>query len=296
MTGATGFFGKSLFAHLPQLQNYDIVAVSRRVMPNHHNITYLLGDVRDFHFPEGDFDYIYHGAAPSSSIDPIPDKEMASIIVDGTRRVVDFAKETNAKVLFVSSGAVYGKHRFSPAYESSLINPEDSYGRAKVEAEHMVGELDNYAIARCFAFIGEYLPLDAPFAVCQFIKSCLNDVPIVIHNKATLRSYMYSSDLAEWLWTIMTRGVGIYNVGSSLIVPLDHLAYTVRGHAKSHNPIDILQDEHLTCYVPETGKAQTELGLDIKVGLEEAVKRTIDFHRRVDEDFRLHYTGAGESK
>ena len=250
-------------------------------------IKILRGDIRDFEFPEANCDYIYHGATTSSQI--IPDNEMCSVVIDGTRHVLDFAKRNRqlSKLLYVSSGAVYGNKYNIPMNEDFPCEPVDVYGRSKLEAEKLC--LDSgvpCCIARGFAFVGEYLPLDAHFAIGNFLRDCLNNKPIVIKGDGTaIRSYLYAGDLAHWLWTILLHGEcgHAYNVGSDRIISIKELAETIRNVAGTSNEIWILQKPSgapPACYAPDISRARAELGLDIMTPLEEAIRKTIKHHQK----------------
>ena len=296
LTGGTGLFGKWLLDFLQALE-VKVVILSRNpaqfpALVNNSNITFIKGDVRDFEFPAGSFDYVIHAATEASvKLDQENPDEMYSVIVDGTRRVLDFSKQAGAKrLLYVSSGAVYGVQppELSRLPESFPCNPVTAYGKGKLKAEQLCLESGvETVIARCFAFVGPWLPLDTHFAIGNFIGNCLRNEPIEIKGDGTpLRSYMYGSDLAEWMLAILLRGESAraYNVGSDEAISIFDLAQLVRNCAGTQNEIIVngkKVDGTLPArYVPSVGRAKKELALCQRRSLSEAVKQTLDWHRK----------------
>lgn len=301
LTGATGLFGKWLLSALRHT-DVELVLLTRsresfcRAFPCVHSmrVEFIEGDVRNFDFPSGAFDYVIHAATPVVTDDMLgQDDEMLSIIVDGTKRALEFAEISNvSRMLYVSSGAVYGTIPLDieAVPESFPCRPVTAYGEGKLTAERLCIESHvDCVIARCFAFAGPYLALDAHFAVGNFIGNCLRAEPIRIRGDGRpLRSYMADTDLAAWLLTLLTDGQSndIYNVGSDEAISIGDLAGLVREVAGTSNRIEIegtpALDRPPPRYVPSVEKARNAFGLQCSVGLEEAISRTIEFYRGMD--------------
>jgi dTDP-glucose 4,6-dehydratase len=139
-------------------------------------------------------------------------------------------------------------------------------------------------IARCFAFVGPHLPLDSHFAIGNFIRNALNREPIRIGGDGTpTRSYLYASDLAVWLWTLLFKGVSgkAYNVGSPVDLHIAALADSVNAELGGLSTVQILQKSEsgrpVSRYVPSTARAEMELGLQVRIPLSEAIRKTANW-------------------
>jgi dTDP-glucose 4,6-dehydratase len=144
-------------------------------------------------------------------------------------------------------------------------------------------------IARCWAFCGPHLPLDAHFAIGNFIGDMLAGRPISIGGDGTpRRSYLYAADLAIWLWTILFRAPALVpiNVGSGSDVNILELAEIVAQVLSPLTPTppqihvakQAIPGASPTRYVPSVERAESLLGLREMVGLEESIRRTFMWH------------------
>lgn len=309
VTGGTGFFGKWLVSSFIEANRALRLCASmvlltrdpeRFIQENPEltadpSISFCRGDVRSFDCPGGEFTHIIHGASGPGS-QPL---EMFDILVGGTRRALQCAAQTGARrFLFLSSGAVYGPQPAAMTHIPETYGggpdpllPGSEYGEAKRVSELFCGLLsqaDGFetSIARCFTFFGPHLPMNAKFAVGDFIGDALAKRPIRIQGDGTpYRSYLYAADLAVWLWALLVRGKNgrVYNVGSDEELTIAALAQTVAEAVDSRQGIQIAQQPKPGAaplrYVPSIERAQTELGLALRIKLKEGIKRTLDWLR-----------------
>lgn len=298
LTGGTGFFGTWLvaaFAHARKRLDLDVSLTilsrdpERAAGPLTEGATFVRGDVRTFAFPDGAFTHILHGATASSAA--LPPRETFDVILEGTRHVLDFADAARAgRFLYVSSGAVYGAQTTTHVAEDARSGPPilevaSAYGEGKRAAELLsLLRARGLVVARGFAFVAPFLPLDVHFAVGNFIRDALAGGPIRISGDGTpYRSYLYGTDLATWLWTLLVRGEErtAYNVGSDDGRPLREIAARVAAAAEGvevHVAKAPPPGHVPSRYVPDVRRARA-LGLEVRVGLDEAIRRTIRFHR-----------------
>ncbi|HPB75772.1 MAG TPA: NAD(P)-dependent oxidoreductase, partial [Chromatiaceae bacterium] len=242
----------------------------------------------------GDFTHIIHAAADSTLGPRLAPLERFWQIVAGTRNLLDLGVKVGAKrFLLVSSGGVYGPQppevlALDEAWAGSL-DPRQSanaYSLGKRAAEHLCALYqDDYGIevviARCFAFVGRDLPLDAHFAIGNFIRDALcREAIMVAGDGSPLRTYLDQEDLAHWLLTLLHQGRAgeVYNVGSDEVVSIGELAHRVRDLLAPSKPVRILGQadagQGRSRYIPDIRKAQRELGLRVTIPLAEAIWRT----------------------
>jgi dTDP-glucose 4,6-dehydratase len=311
LTGGTGFVGRwlvgafvhanrehALRAHLDVLTR-DPDAFERACpdLAADAAVALLEGDVRTVELAAVDCTHVIHAATPSDEhLNTERPREMLDIIETGTKRVLDLALRRRAqRLLLVSSGAVYLPPAPAGGYsEDSAIGPlwpaeSSAYHAGKRAAEALTLSAARaglpVTIARPFAFVGPHLPLDRHFAMGNFMGDALGGRVVRVKGDGTpVRSYLYAADMAVWLWTMLlheSAAGATYNVGSEHAVTIAETARVVAaagpnvgvafGAEGAPRPRDV--------YVPATRRAHRDLGLRETVGLTEAVRRTMAWHR-----------------
>jgi dTDP-glucose 4,6-dehydratase len=294
LTGATGFFGWWLLATLAAADRrlalgLRAVAVTRDPARWHARVpeatTWPVDLVRaDVRRPLpvcGPFDAVVCGAASSSG--PASSEETAETIVAGTAHTIDASASSGAvPFLLVSSGAVYGTSTARVREDGPFAPAASAYGEAKRAAEALCGR---GTVARCFSFVGPYLPLEEHFAIGNFLRDAAAGRPIEVNGDGTtVRSWMYAADLAVWLWTMLLRGAPgrAYNVGSEVACSIANAAAMASSLGPAPVPVVVHGRPSApagagTYYVPSTVRARGELGLEMAVPLDAALVRTFSW-------------------
>jgi nucleoside-diphosphate-sugar epimerase len=305
--GGSGFFGKSILDAFQRnlldpwsINSLIIMARHPEELKKNHSqlitskVKLLKGDIASIN--ELPFaDYVIHAAASTDArnYNLAPLKERSNII-RGTLNYCELAKKFNqkSKIVYVSSGAVYGTQPYDleKIHEDvdfldaeKLPESKIDYAYAKRDSEKAIANLGmsglNVSIARCFAFIGPWLPLDQHFAIGNFINDGLNFRSINVNARHKVyRSYMYADDLVEWLMTIAEKSSTsspVYNVGSDQSILIDELAQKIGAIFGVNAPLRTHESDYIDRYVPNIDKAKNELNLVSKYHLDDAINLTI---------------------
>jgi dTDP-glucose 4,6-dehydratase len=309
LTGGTGFIGKwmlgtFLHANCKLGLGAEVTVMSRNPegfkkkfpeLTGRSDIQWLKCDVRDL-TPQavGVCQFTIHAA--TDVVGKSTPAEILDTCISGTRRVLEAVTKENSvhRLLLLSSGAVYG----SLPSEIQMVDegwfgapetasPSSAYGEGKRVSELLCSIAAasslglEVAIARCFAFVGPHLPLDKHFAIGNFIGSAIRSEDIHIQGDGTpLRSYLYASDLAHWLWVMLFKAPSgrAYNVGGDETVSIANLASRVNRVLCGKGEVCIAQEPRLglqpASYVPSLARISEELGLVPLVNLDDAILRT----------------------
>lgn len=313
ITGGTGFVGCWLLEALIWANGQlglelkltvlsrapDAFRIKAAHLATHPIVDLVSGDVGDLQDVNGPFDMIVHAATDVANADADPLAAFDNI-VGGTRQTLALAARSGAsRYLLTSSGAVYGRQppdltHIPDDYPGApdTMSLGSAYGQAKRVSEwlsqcHAQQHGLAVSIARCFALVGPYLPLDAHFAVGNFIRDGLRgDTIQVSGDGTTYRSYLYAADMTVWLLTILINGRAgqTYNLGSERQVTIGELAGYVAGCLGDASKVAIaaapVTGHPAQRYVPNTDKAKNELQLREYTDLQSAIRKTSDWALR----------------
>jgi dTDP-glucose 4,6-dehydratase len=317
ITGGTGFVGQWLVQALQHANDrhdsrIELVVLTRdpaRALAaapqvfGRPDTRLVQGDVTAGVPAIGAFDLCIHAATDvGDSLKAAEPLKVFDAIVTGTRRTLDLALAAGAKrFLLTSSGAVYGPQppELDAVPESypgapSPLQPNAAYGNGKRPAEWLAsaytaqGAGSGFAAcsARIFALLGPGLPLDGGFAAGNFIRDVLAGRPVRIEGDGRpLRSYLYMADLCVWLLRILEAGApgAAYNVGAREPISIEALARAIAAASGREVPVEIATQTTSATpaprYIPDTRKAQQELGLAEYTPLATAIARTLEWSR-----------------
>jgi len=304
VTGAAGFLGSHLCDRL-LAQGYRVVGMDNFLTGNSANVAHLrshpdfqlvLHDVTNFIELEGPLDAVLHFASPASPVDylehPIPTLKVGSL---GTHKALGLAKAKGARFLLASTSEVYGDPLVHPQPESywgnvNPVGPRGVYDEAKRFAEALTMAYHRYhgldtRIVRIFNTYGPRMRPHDGRVVSNFIVQALHGEPLTVYGDGSqTRSFCYVDDLITGIVLLFERGdADPTNLGNPHEFTVRELAALVLKLTGSRSEIveRPLPVDDPRVRQPDIGRVRETLGWEPKVGLEEGLRRTIDYLRRL---------------
>jgi len=307
VTGGAGFIGSHLCDRLIK-EGYEVICVDNLGSGTMDNIKHLLDNPK-FRFIhhnvidpldliEGKVDFIFHMASRASPVDyqefPVETALANSV---GTDRMAKLALEKNARILFASTSEAYGEPKEHPQRESywGNVNPvgirscydeSKRFGEALLMAYHREYGVE-VRLVRIFNTYGPRMRKDDGRVVPNFIEQCLNGEPITLYGDGgQTRSFCYVSDLIEGLFlAIQSDEVGPKNLGNPNEITVKELAETIKRitGSKSDFIYKPLPKDDPTRRQPDISKARQMMDWEPKVGLEDGLKKSIEWFREQRE-------------
>ncbi len=304
VTGGAGFLGSHLCDRL-LAEGYAVVCLDNLLTGSIKNIEHLCGNedftfikqnVTDYLYIAGDIFYIFHFASPASPIDylefPIPTLKVGAL---GTHKTLGLAKSKGAKFLLASTSEVYGDPLIHPQPESywgnvNPIGPRGVYDEAKRFAEAMTMAYHRYhqidtKIVRIFNTYGPRMRANDGRVVPSLICQALSGEPLTVFGDGSqTRSFCYVSDLIEGIYRLamsnINEPVNIGNPREMTVMDFarEILRLTGGRSAIIHKPLPV-DDPRVR--QPDISKARKGLGWEPKVGLEEGLRETIEYFKKV---------------
>lgn len=303
VTGGAGFVGSHLTDGLIE-RGHRVTVFDNLITGSTDNLAHLAGherfrfvrhDVTEYLFLEGPVDFVWHFASPASPADyqelPIETLKVGAL---GTHNALGFAKAKGARFLLASTSEVYGDPLVHPQNEDywgnvNPVGPRSCYDEAKrfAEALTMAYRAEHglaTRIVRIFNTFGPRMRRGDGRVVPAFIGAALEGQPVTVYGEGSqTRSFCYVSDLIEGVCRLMEcEGRSAHlpvNLGNPRELTIREFAEAVirATGSKSRVVRRPLPKDDPQKRQPDIARARRWLKWEPKIGLEEGLRRTIDY-------------------
>jgi UDP-glucose 4-epimerase len=246
ITGAAGFLGSALANRLVK-EGHDVRGLDDLSAGNPDALS------PDVHFTRGDIndrpklwtllqevDCVYHLAArvlvPESVLYP---REYNLVNVGGTVTLMEAMRDVGVgRVVFISSGAIYGNQETQPVAESCITRPSSPYAVSKLSAEYYINTIGKLwgietVCLRVFNAYGpgqQMPPVHTPI-IPNFIKQTLTGGSLVVQGDGNqTRDFVFLDDVIRAMIKTATApnvNQQIINVGSGVETSIRRVAELV---------------------------------------------------------------------
>jgi nucleoside-diphosphate-sugar epimerase len=303
VAGGAGFVGSSLVRILldrgARVWSFDdYSAGSEDHLPDHSNLMRVEGDACDAEtvralFRDGGFHHVYHciGDTFVPEAYEVPERFFRRN-VGTTLNFLKASKQSPSlqRMLYVSSTEVYGEITQERAGETCELRPMNTYAVSKLAAdrlcytyflEHGVPVIT----ARIFNCYGPRATHE--YVIPEIIRQLHDGSTLHLGNVDAERDFTYVDDTARGLIALSTSALphgDVANIGSSEAISIRSLAMRI-AHIMGHNDVSIEHDaarlrrRDIPRFCADSTKLRKATGWAPAVGLDEGLRRTIDWYR-----------------
>jgi UDP-glucose 4-epimerase len=298
ITGVAGFLGSALANRLAA-EGHSVLGLDDCSTGDprslNSNVQFTRGDVNDrpklWTLLQG-VNCVYHLAArvivPESVLYP---REYNHVNVSGTVTLMEAMRDVGVRrVVFISSGAVYGSQEKQPVCEDAIPNPQSPYAVSKLAAEYYVktiGKLWNIETVCLRVFNaygpGQHLPPVHSPVIPSFLRQAWENGTIVIHgNGNQTRDFVYLEDVVNAMQAAATAPEidnMTFNIASGTEISMRELARMIveitGGHPEIiYNPRNT---GGLARLCGDITLAREKLGYQPRIALPEGLKLTMEY-------------------
>jgi UDP-glucose 4-epimerase len=311
ITGGLGFIGSSLAIKL--VKAGARVTILDAMIEGHggnlfniesikDDVQINLSDIRNkntMNYNVRNKEYIFHLAGQNDHVlsltNPFPDID---INIKGSAVLLEACKKHNrdAKLIYTGTRGEYGPAAKLPVSEDAPINPKGIYELSNLTAQKLFKIYnDNHRVQsvtlRLTNIYGERAQMKhSRFGVANwFIRQALDGATIkVFGDGSILRDFLYVDDTVDaiWMCSLCDRAYGeVFNVGHEKPSSFLELAKTIIKTAKSgrwefapFTPERAAQEPG--DFYSDIAKIKRIVGWQPKTGLEQGLKKTIDYYRQ----------------
>lgn len=305
ITGVAGFLGSALAAKLLEEGHQvigldDLSAGKEEAIPP--GVQFELGDMLDrpklWTLLQG-VECVYHLAARVAVQESILyPREYNSTNVGGTVSVMEAMRDVGVnRVVFTSSGAIYGSQVAQPLHEEMVPAPDSPYAVSKLSAEYYVKTIGRLwgietVTLRIFNAYGpgQHLPADHPPVIPYFLRQAVKGGSLVVHNSGTqTRDFVYLDDVVSAL----TRAGIVSDVDGKTINIGSGREYSILDLVNSVIKVTGVDTEAIYNHKASGGVSRmradiTRAGLLLdyqpRFSLTEGLARTLDLDQRFQKD------------